>query len=162
MKINSQEKVVKKLLKILSELNLERKKGIHEPYFNKKETSYVQKSVNSTYVSTVGGFIKKFENEIKKFTKSKYAVATVNGTSALHISMMTLGIGSNHEVLIPNLNYIGSSNATIYCGASPHFIDVDSKYLGIDTNKLRDYLKKNTFTKKIKRSIKKHLKKLLQ
>ena len=74
-------------------------------------------------------------------------MATVNGTSALHISMMTLGIGPNHEVLIPNLNYIGSSNAAIYCGASPHFVDVDSKYLGIDTNKLRDYLKRNTFKK---------------
>ena len=139
----------------------ERKKGIHEPYFNKKETIYVQKSVNSTYVSTVGGFINKFENEIKNFTKSKYAVATVNGTSALHISMMTLGIGPSHEVLIPNLNYIGSSNATIYCGASPHFVDVDSKYLGIDTNKLRDYLKKNTFTKKKQTFNKKTLKKIV-
>ena len=68
MKINSQERVVKELLKILSELNLERKKGIHEPYFNKKESVYVQKSVSSTYVSTVGDFIKKFESEIKKFT----------------------------------------------------------------------------------------------
>ena len=161
MKINSQEKAVKELLKILSELNLERKKGIHEPYFNKKESVYVQKSVNSTYVSTVGGFIKKFENEIKKFTKSKYAIATVNGTSALHISMMTLGIGPNHEVLIPNLNYIGSSNATIYCGASPHFVDVESKYLGIDTNKLRDYLKRSTFIKKNQTFNKKTLKKIV-
>ena len=161
MKINSQEKIVNELLKILSELNLERKKGIHEPYFNKKESIYVQKSINSTYVSTVGGFIKKFENEIKNFTKSKYAVATVNGTSALHIAMMTLGIGPNHEVLIPNLNYIGSSNATIYCGASPHFIDVDSKYLGIDTNKLRDYLKKNTFTKSKQTFNKQTLKKIV-
>ena len=160
MKINIQENVVKELLKILSELNLERKKGIHEPYFNKKESVCVQKSVNSTYVSTVGGFIKKFENEVKKFTNSKYAVATVNGTSALHISMMTLGIGPNHEVLIPNLNYIGSSNATIYCGASPHFVDVDSKYLGIDTNKLWDYLKKNTFKKKNQTFNKKTLKKI--
>jgi len=161
MKINSQEKIVKELLRILSELNLERKKGIHEPYFNKKESVYVQKSINSTYVSTVGDFIKKFENEIKKFTKSKYAVATVNGTSALHISMMTLGIGPNHEVLIPNLNYIGSSNATIYCGASPHFVDVDSKYLGIDTNKLRDYLKRNTFIKKNQTFNKKTFKKII-
>ena len=160
MKINIQENVVKELLKILSELNLERKKGIHEPYFNKKESVYVQKSVNSTYVSTVGGFVKKFENEVKKFTNSKYAVATVNGTSALHISMMTLGIGPNHEVLIPNLNYIGSSNATIYCGASPHFVDVDTKYLGIDTNKLWDYLKKNTFKKKNQTFNKKTLKKI--
>ena len=140
---------------------MKKKKGIHEPYYNKKETIYVQKSVNSTYVSTVGGFINKFENEIKNFTKSKYAVATVNGTSALHISMMTLGIGPSHEVLIPNLNYIGSSNATIYCGASPHFVDVDSKYLGIDTNKLRDYLKKNTFTKKKQTFNKKTLKKIV-
>ena len=160
MKINSHERVVKELLKILSELNLERKKGIHEPYFNKKESVYVQKSVNSTYVSTVGGFVKKFENEVKKFTNSKYAVATVNGTSALHISMMTLGIGPNHEILIPNLNYIGSSNAAIYCGASPHFVDVDSKYLGIDTNKLRDYLKRNTFKKKNQTFNKKTLKKI--
>ena len=160
MKINSQENIVKEILKILSELNLE-KKGIHEPYFDEKESTNVQKSVNSSYVSTVGGFIKKFENEIKNFTKSKYAVATVNGTSALHISMLTLGIGPNHEVLIPNLNYIGSSNATIYCGASPHFIDVDSKYLGIDTNKLRDYLKKNTFTKKKQTFNKQTLKKIV-
>ena len=159
MKINSQENIVKEILNILSELNLE-KKGIHEPYFDEKESANVQKSVNSSYVSTVGGFIKKFENEIKNFTKSKYAVATVNGTSALHISMLTLGIGPNHEVLIPNLNYIASSNAAIYCGASPHFVDVDSKYLGIDTNKLRDYLKRNTFKKKNQTFNKKTLKKI--
>ena len=132
MKINSQEKVVKELLKILSELNLERKKGIHEPYFNKKESIYVQKSINYTYVSTVGGFIKKFENEIKKFTKSKYAIATVNGTSALHISMMTLGIGPNHEVLIPNFNYIASVNSVLMCSATPHLIDIEEKTLGIN------------------------------
>ena len=99
--------------------------------------------------------------KLKNFTKSKYAVATVNGTSALHISMMTLGIGPNHEVLIPNLNYIGSSNATIYCGASPHFVDVDTKYLGIDTNKLREYLKRNTFIKKGHTFNKKTLKKII-
>ena len=161
MKIDSQTKVVKKLLKILSQLKLEKKKGIHEPYFNKKESVYVLKCINSTYVSTVGSFIGKFEDEIKKFTNSKYAVATVNGTSALHISMMTLGIGPGHEVLIPNLNYIGSSNATIYCGASPHLVDVDTKYLGIDTNKLRDYLKRNTFKKKNQTYNKKTLKKII-
>ena len=161
MKINSQTKIVKDLLKILSQLKLKKKRGIHEPYFNKKESAYVQQSVNSTYVSTVGGFIEKFENEIKKFTNSKYAVATVNGTSALHISMITLGIGPDHEVLIPNLNYIGSSNATIYCGASPHLVDVDPKYLGIDTNKLRDYLKRNTFKKKNQTYNKKTLKKII-
>ena len=113
MKINSQKKLSKKLK--IHRIKSWRKKVFMNLILIKKSI-YVQKSVNSTYVSTVGVFIKKFENEIKKFTKSKYAVATVNRTSALHISMMTLGIGPNHEVLIPNLNYIGSSNATIYCG----------------------------------------------
>ena len=147
MKIYSQENIVKEILKILSELNLE-KKGIHEPYFDEKESINVQKSVNSSYVSTVGGFIKKFENEIKNFTKSKYAVATVNGTSALHISMLTLGIGPNHEVLIPNFNYIASANSVLMSGASPHFVDIEEKTLGIDVKKLDKYLKNNTFQKK--------------
>ncbi len=116
--------------------------SIHEPYFDKNEKFFLLKCINSSYVSTVGPFVKKFENLIKKFTKAKYVIATVNGTSALHISMIVSNISKNDEVLIPALNYIGSSNAATYCGAIPHFIDCKTDSFEIDTKKLKNYLSK--------------------
>ena len=83
-------------------------------------------------VSTYGKETTIFENKLKNFTKSKYAFCVINGTSGLHLSLFSLGVDNNCEVLIPALNYIASANAVIYCGGSPHFIDVEENTLGPD------------------------------
>ena len=121
----------------------------------------VKKCIQSSYISSVSHFTNKFENKIKYLTKSKYSIAVINGTSALQIAIKACGVKENQEVLIPNLNYIGSSNATIYCGAIPHFVDVESNSFGIDTVKLEKYLNKICYIKK-NTSINKYTKRVIK
>jgi len=141
MKKNLQLSLVKKIINIVKQ-NKNLNNSIHEPYFDKSEKKVLNSCIESSYVSTVGPFVKKFENLIKKFTGAKYVVATVNGISALHISMIVSNVSKNDEVLIPSLNYVGSSNAASYCGAIPHFIDSRKDSFEIDVLKLRNYLLK--------------------
>ena len=91
-------------------------------------------------VSSVGAFVDKFEKMLMDFTGVKYAVATVNGTSALHICLKLAGVEPGDEVLIPALTFVATANAVSYCGAIPHLADSEEKTLGIDCNKLSDYL----------------------
>ena len=79
-----------------------------------------------------------------KLTKAKYAVALVNGTSALHISLLALGIKKDEEVLVPSLTFVGTANAISYTGAIPHFVDSETTFFGIDFDKLDKYLQQNT------------------
>jgi len=133
---------------------------LHEPFFFGNEKKYLNECISKNAVASVGSFIKKFEESIKKFTGAKYCVLLCNGTSALHIGLQTLGIKKNDEVLIPNVNYIASANATLYLNAIPHFVNINLDSLGIDTLQLKKYLKKNTriknnqlYNKKTKRYI---------
>ena len=87
---------------------------------------------------------RKFEKKLSTFTKIKYSVATNSGTSAIHLSLIALGLNKNDEVLIPNLNYIASANCVIYLGATPYFIDTNENSPSINIKKLENYLKKNT------------------
>ena len=121
---------------------------LHEPSFKKEDFESVSKCLKSSYVSTVSKFTNIFEEKIKKLTKSKYSIAIINGTSAIQLAIMSCGIKKNDEILIPSLNYIGSTNAVIYCNAIPHFVDVESQTFGIDTIKLENYLKKICIIKK--------------
>tara|TARA_B100001093_G_scaffold520336_1_gene614814 strand:+ start:4544 stop:5758 length:1215 start_codon:yes stop_codon:yes gene_type:complete len=117
---------------------------LHEPYFNKTEISLMNKCIKKNSVSTAGFYTKEFEEKIKLITKAKYATATINGTSALHLALLAIGIKKNDEILIPALNFIASANACLYVGATPHFIDIESKTLGVNFKKLKEYLSKNT------------------
>ena len=99
------------------------------------------------YVSTSGKETKNFEKDLKKFLKCKYVICTINGTSAIHLSYIAAGIKKNNEILIPALNYVASTNAALYIGAIPHFIDLKEETLSIDINKLEKYLNKNSFIK---------------
>ena len=121
---------------------------LHEPSFKKEDLDSVSKCLKSSYVSTVSKFTNRFEEKIKKLTKSKYSIAIINGTSAIQLAIMSCGIKKNDEILIPSLNYIGSTNAAIYCNAIPHFVDVENQTFGIDTIKLENYLKKICIIKK--------------
>jgi aminotransferase in exopolysaccharide biosynthesis len=118
--------------------------SLHEPSFQGNEWLYLKECLDSTFVSSVGKFVDKFENDLVSFTGAKYAVAVVNGTAALHIALKLAGVCADDEVLVPALTFVATANAVIYCNAVPHFVDSEEISLGIDPSKLRHYLKVNT------------------
>ena len=113
---------------------------LHEPTFDGNETKYVQDCIESTYVSSVGKYVDQFEIELAKYTGAKYAVSLVNGTSALHLALKLAGVKAGDEVLIQAFNFVAAANAITYCGATPHFVDIENENLGIDPIKLQNYL----------------------
>lgn len=131
-------KIIKKNNKFLKKLNL------HEPFFNKDEYLELKNCLQSTFVSSSGNFLNKFSNSIKNKTNARYVIPLINGTSAIHLSLIALGLEKNQEVLMPTLNYVASANATIYLNGIPHFIDSEENTLGVDAKKLETYLKKKT------------------
>lgn len=114
--------------------------ALHEPCFAGNEWQYLKECLDSSYVSSVGKFVDRFERELADYVGSKRAVAVVNGTAALHIALKLAGVGPNDEVLVPALTFVATANAVTYCGAVPHFVDSEEKTLGIHASKLRDYL----------------------
>lgn len=117
---------------------------LHEPSFSGNEWQYLKECLDSTFVSSVGKFVDRFEVELAAFTGAKHAVAVVNGTAALHIALKLAGVKADDEVLIPALTFAATANAVTYCGAIPHFIDSDVRNLGVDAAKLRTYLREHT------------------
>ncbi len=117
---------------------------LHEPRFIGNEKKYLNDCVDSTFVSSVGKFVDKFEDEISKYTGAKYAVATVNGTSALHIALLLAGVKNNDEVITQPLTFVATCNAINYIGAHPIFIDVDRHTMGLSPSKLEQFLSENT------------------
>jgi perosamine synthetase len=117
---------------------------LHEPSFKGNEWLYLKECLDSTFVSSVGKFVDRFEQGLASFTGAKHAVAVVNGTSALHIALKLAGVTSGDEVLIPALTFVATANAVSYCNATPHFVDCEERTLGIDSCKLRDYLTNHT------------------
>ncbi len=113
---------------------------LHEPKFDKIETHNLKKCIDSGYVSSVGQYVNIFEQKIADFTGAKYAIAIVNGTSALHLALKIIGVEINHEVICPSLTFIGTVNAISYLGAKPHFVDCEEKTLGIDPLALSKWL----------------------
>ena len=116
------------------------KAPLHEPFFNGNEWAYLKDCLDSSFVSSVGEFVNRFELELASFTGAKHAVAVVNGTSALHIALKLAGVQEGDEVLTPALTFIATSNAITYCNATPHFVDSEENTLGINATKLREYL----------------------
>ena len=115
-------------------------KLLHEPSFAGNEWGYLKECLDSTYVSSVGKFVDQFEIDLALYTGANYAVATVNGTAALHVALKLAGVIQGDEVLIPALTFVATANAVTYCNAFPHFVDSEENTLGIDVAKLRRYL----------------------
>ncbi|MEE2745331.1 MAG: LegC family aminotransferase [Pseudomonadota bacterium] len=113
---------------------------LHEPRFNGNEWKYLKECLDSTFVSSVGKFVDRFELELATYTGAKQVVAVINGTSALHIALQLAGVKSDDEVLIPALTFVANANAVSYCGATPHFTDCEERTLGLDPKALREYL----------------------
>jgi perosamine synthetase len=117
---------------------------LHEPSFSGNEWLYLKECLDSTFVSSVGKFVDRFEVDLANFTGAKHAVAVVNGTAALHIALNLAGVQAGDEVFIPALTFIATANAVTYCNATPHFVDSEAYALGVDATKLRDYLISHT------------------
>ena len=134
---------------------------LHEPKFIGNEKKYLNQCIDTTFVSSVGKFVDKFEKKIAKYTGAKYAIATTNGTSALHVSLMLAGVEQDDEVITQPLNFVASCNAISYCRAKPIFIDVDIDTMGLSPSALKSFLEKNTIIKKNK-CINKKTKKIIK
>lgn len=117
---------------------------MHEPKFMGNEKAYVMDCIDSTFVSSVGKYVDRFEHEMAKYTGAKYAVATVNGTAALHIALKLAGVSQGDEVVTQSLSFVATCNAISYCGARPVFVDVDRETLGLSPISLSAFLSANT------------------
>ena len=134
---------------------------LHEPKFIGREKEFVNAAIDSSFVSSVGEFVDRFEEKLCKFTGAKFAIATVNGTSALHVALQLAGVGEGDEVITQAVTFVGTANSIIYSGASPIFLDSDSKTLGLSYIALEAFLKTHcrqkddgyTYNKKTDRKI---------
>jgi len=116
--------------------------SLHQPYFAGNEWSYLKECLDSSWVSSAGGYVGRFERLLAEFTGAPFVVATVNGTAALHICLLLAGVRPGDEVLLPSLTFVATANAISYCGAVPHFIDSEELTMGVDPVKLDTYLSK--------------------
>jgi perosamine synthetase len=116
---------------------------LHEPLFVGNEKKYVMDAINSTFVSSVGAYVDKFENILAQQTGAKYAIATNNGTSALHIALLMAGVKPNDEVITQPLTFVATANAISYTNAKCVFLDVDIDTMGLSPVKLRTFLEDN-------------------
>jgi len=124
----------------------EQKEGaiiLHDPRFIGNERKYLLDAMDSNFVSSVGQYVGKFEDAVAEYTKSKYAVACVNGTSALHICLLLAGVHKDEEVITQPISFIATCNAISYTGAHPVFVDVDKRTMGMSAEKLREFLEEN-------------------
>ena len=117
---------------------------LHEPRFFGNEKKYLSECIDLTYVSSVGKFVDQFESLICEFTGARYAIATVNGTAALHIALKLVGVDSGDEVITQPLSFIATCNAICYCNARPVFVDVDLDSMGMSPESLRTFLGSST------------------
>jgi len=118
--------------------------ALHEPRFLGNEKKYLHECIDSTFVSSVGKFVDRFESEFAKYVGSRYAVATVNGTSALHIALVVAGVSSSDEVITQALSFVATPNAISYTGAKPIFLDVDRETMGLSPQALQNFLQTQT------------------
>lgn len=112
------------------------------PEIRGNEWKYIKECLDTNWVSSVGPFVERFERELAAYVGTKYAVATCNGTAALHIALLVAGVEPDDEVLVPTLTFIAPANAIRYVGAWPVFMDAGPDYWQMDSQKVVDFLKK--------------------
>ncbi|SHG22747.1 LegC family aminotransferase [Dysgonomonas macrotermitis] len=134
---------------------------LHAPYFAGNEKKYLEECIDTTFVSSVGEFVDRFEEITKSYTGSTKAVVCVNGTNALHMAMELVGVKRDDEILTQALTFIATANAISYIPAHPVFLDVDKDTMGLSPVAVENWLKENaeirhgeTFNKKTGRRIK--------
>ncbi|PYO18029.1 MAG: LegC family aminotransferase, partial [Candidatus Rokuibacteriota bacterium] len=106
------------------------------------EWAYLKECLDTNWVSSAGPFVERFEREIAAYTGVRHAIATVNGTAALHVALLVAGVRAGDEVLVPSLTFIATANAIRYCGAEPVFVDSDAVTWTVDPAKVEDFLRR--------------------
>jgi len=114
---------------------------LHEPRFVGNDRKYVMDAIDSTFVSSVGKYVDRFEEMVRDYTGAKYAIATTNGTSALHMSLILAGVKKDELVITQALSFIATCNAINYLHAEPVFVDIDLNTLGLSCDALEEFLK---------------------
>lgn len=116
---------------------------LHAPLFIGNEKKYLNECIDTTFVSSVGKFVDRFEEMLASYTGTKKAVVCVSGTNALHMAMLLVGVERDDEVLTQALTFIATCNAISYIGARPVFIDVDKETMGLSPKAVKAWLEKN-------------------
>ncbi len=116
--------------------------SLHRPIFDNEEKNILEETIESNFVSSVGKKVDEFEKILATFTGARFAVVTMNGTAALHVSLHANGIDRNSEVITQAMTFVATANSIKYTGADVSFIDVDPKTLGMSADSLKDYLSK--------------------
>lgn len=114
--------------------------SLHEPVIGDIERKFVDQCLASGYVSSVGSFVVDFERALTELTGAQHAIAVSSGTAALHLALLLVGVQPGDEVLVPSATFVATANAVSYCGAIPHFVDVEWGTLGMDSVALEDWL----------------------
>src|SRR5690242_2817706 len=114
-----------------------------EPCLGGREWEYVKDCLDTGWVSSVGTYVTRFEQEVATWLGARHAVATVNGTSALHIALRVAGVSAGDEVIVSTLTFIAPANAIRYIGAWPVFIDAEPRYWQMDVEKLATFLSRS-------------------
>jgi perosamine synthetase len=117
---------------------------VARPVLSGREKEYVLDCLETSWISSLGKYINLFEDSFARFCSTEHAVSCNNGTSALHIALLALGVGEGDEVIVPTLTYIASANAVRYCGGTPVFVDSEPATMNLDPAKIEEKITERT------------------
>lgn len=135
------------LIALIREMYGEGQIPLHRPIFSGREREYLVECIDSNFVSSVGARVSEFEEKVAAFVGAQYAVATMNGTAALHIGLLLAGVRPGDEVITQALTFVATCNAIVYAGATPVFVDTDRDSMGMSPVALSQFLEMNTMVK---------------
>lgn len=118
---------------------------LHAPYFGGNEKKYLLDTIDSTFVSSVGAYVNRFEEMMAAITGSKHAIAMTNGTTALHLALVVAGVTTGDEVITQPLSFVATANAITHSGGTPVFVDVDRDTMGMSPRALETFLREHTY-----------------
>ncbi|PKQ12746.1 MAG: aminotransferase DegT [Alphaproteobacteria bacterium HGW-Alphaproteobacteria-1] len=144
MKINNNSCLADSLIELVHTIFGPSPVPLHRPVFVGNERSYLTQTIDSNFVSSVGARVTEFEERTAQFTGCARAIATMNGTAALHMALLVAGVRPGDEVLSQALTFVATCNSISYIAASPVFIDVDEDTMGMSPAALRHWLETNT------------------
>ena len=117
---------------------------VAEPRLDGNEFKYLKDCVKSGWISSIGEYITRFEKEFSDYIGTKYGIATSSGTAALHLALVSLGIGPKDEVIVPTLSFIATANSVAYTGATPVFVDSEKETWNIDPEDIKKHITDRT------------------
>lgn len=123
---------------------INRRIRVAEPVLDGNESLYVMDCLQSTWISSRGSYIDRFESLLAEFCQVPHAVVTNNGTTSLHLALVAAGVGEGDEVIMPTLSYIATANAAYYCQAKPVFVDCEPNFLSMDPDQVEDAVSPRT------------------